>query len=81
MAHYAKVSAGKVTKVIVADQAFIDSIKIDNEEIEFSEGFTDLHNLSYQQIINGNGYTLTDVEPTIKLIEEIRYANSSYTTS
>ena len=57
------------------------SIKIDNEEIEFSEGFTDLHNLSYQQIINGNGYTLTDVEPTIKLIEEIRYANSSYTSS
>ena len=27
------------------------SIKIDSEEIEFSEGFTDLHNLSYQNII------------------------------
>ena len=35
MAHYAKVSAGKVTKVIVADQAFIDSIKIDNEPGEW----------------------------------------------
>ena len=35
MAHYAKVSAGKVTKVIVADQDFIDSIKIDNEPGEW----------------------------------------------
>ena len=35
MAHYAKVSAGKVTKVIVADQAFIDSINIDNEPGEW----------------------------------------------
>ena len=35
MAHYEKVSAGKVTKIIVADQAFIDSIKIDNEPGEW----------------------------------------------
>ena len=35
MAHYAKVSAGKVTKVIVADQDFIDSIKIDDEPGEW----------------------------------------------
>tara|TARA_Y100000114_G_scaffold111488_1_gene105235 strand:- start:1246 stop:1623 length:378 start_codon:yes stop_codon:yes gene_type:complete len=35
MAHYAKVSAGKVTKVIVADQAFIDSIKVDDEPGEW----------------------------------------------
>jgi len=48
------------------------SIKIDNEEIEFSEGFADLHNKSYEQIINGNGFTLHDVESTIKLIEKIR---------
>tara|TARA_Y100001938_G_scaffold141517_1_gene211411 strand:+ start:3525 stop:3908 length:384 start_codon:yes stop_codon:yes gene_type:complete len=35
MAHYAKVSAGKVTQVIVADQDFIDSIKVDNEPGEW----------------------------------------------
>ena len=35
MAHYAKVSAGKVTKVIVADQDFIESIKIDDEPGEW----------------------------------------------
>lgn len=48
------------------------SIKIDNEEIEFSDGFTDLHNKSYEQILKGDGFTLKDVESTIKLIEGIR---------
>ena len=33
-------------------------LKIENEEIEFSKGFTDLHTLSYQNIISGNGYGL-----------------------
>jgi UDP-N-acetyl-2-amino-2-deoxyglucuronate dehydrogenase len=48
------------------------SIKIDGEELEFSNGFTELHNISYQEILKGNGFTLKDVEPTIKLIEKIR---------
>ena len=48
------------------------SITIDGEEIEFSEGFADLHNKSYEQIIQGNGFTLDNVESTIKLIENIR---------
>ncbi len=47
-------------------------IKIDGDELEFSDGFTELHNKSYQQILNGNGYGLVDIEPTIKLIEQIR---------
>ena len=48
------------------------SIKIDGEELEFSTGFTELHNISYKEILKGNGFTLSDVEPTIKLIEKIR---------
>ena len=48
------------------------SIKIDGEELEFSTGFTELHNVSYEEILKGNGFTLEDVEPTIKLIEKIR---------
>ena len=47
-------------------------ISIDGEEVEFSEGFTDLHNISYEKIMNGDGFTLDDVEDTIKLIEDIR---------
>ena len=48
------------------------SIKIDGKELEFSTGFTELHNVSYEEILKGNGFTLNDVEPTIKLIEKIR---------
>ena len=48
------------------------SIKIDGKELEFSTGFTELHNISYEEILKGNGFTLNDVEPTIKLIEKIR---------
>ena len=48
------------------------SIKIDGEELEFSTGFTELHNISYKEILKGNGFTLDDVEPTIKLTEKIR---------
>lgn len=49
------------------------NITIDGEEFEFSEGFTDLHTTSYREILKGNGYGLDDIEPTIKLIEQIRY--------
>ena len=49
------------------------SIKIDNEELEFSTGFTELHNISYNKILEGKGYGLNDIEPTIKLIEKIRW--------
>ena len=48
------------------------SIKIDGKELEFSTGFTELHNISYTEILKGNGYGLDDIEPTIKLIEKIR---------
>lgn len=47
-------------------------IKIDGEELEFSEGFTELHNLSYEEILKGNGFGLDEVLPSIKLVEQIR---------
>ncbi len=48
------------------------SIKIDNEEIEFSDGFTDLHTVTYQQILVGNGFGVEDAGESIKLTEHIR---------
>ena len=47
-------------------------IEIDGGEVEFSQGFTDLHNISYDNIIKGNGFGLDDVLPSIKLVEQIR---------
>jgi UDP-N-acetyl-2-amino-2-deoxyglucuronate dehydrogenase len=50
------------------------SIKVDGEEIEFSEGFTDLHTLSYQEILQGRGFSLDDAQPSIQSAFEIRNA-------
>lgn len=50
------------------------SIVVDDEEIEFSEGFTDLHTLSYEHILNGDGFTLTDARNCIQIAHDIRNA-------
>jgi UDP-N-acetyl-2-amino-2-deoxyglucuronate dehydrogenase len=50
------------------------SITIDGKEIEFSGGFTDLHTVSYQNIINGTGFTLSDAENAINTVHHIRNA-------
>ncbi|MFO8023133.1 MAG: Gfo/Idh/MocA family oxidoreductase [Perlabentimonas sp.] len=48
------------------------SIFIEGEEVEFSGGFTDLHTLSYQEILKGNGYGLADARPSIQTVQHIR---------
>lgn len=48
------------------------SLSVEGEEIEFSEGFTDLHTESYRQIINGKGFGLTEAKPSITIVHKIR---------
>lgn len=48
------------------------SITLDGEEIEFSEGFTDLHIASYNEILAGRGFPLSEVRPSIATVAEIR---------
>jgi len=50
------------------------SITIDGEEIEFSEGFTDLHTESYIEILKGNGFGLEDCRQSIETVYTIRNA-------
>lgn len=48
------------------------SITVDGEEIEFTGGFTDLHTLMYQKILDGEGYGIEDVRPATELTYKIR---------
>jgi len=48
------------------------SMKIDNEEFEFSEGFTELHKRVYADILSGKGYGLEASRPAIAIVEKIR---------
>lgn len=48
------------------------TLKIDNEEFEFSEGFTELHTLSYQKILSGEGFRISEALPCIEIVSTIR---------
>ncbi len=48
------------------------SIRVDGEEIEFSEGFTDLHTVVYRDVLAGGGFGIDDVRPSIELAHHIR---------
>lgn len=48
------------------------SIKINNKEIEFTEGFTNLHTVVYQETLAGKGFGIPDARPAIELVYKIR---------
>jgi len=48
------------------------SIKVDGDEFEFSEGFTDLHTRSYEDILNGGGFGLEEARNSINIVSRIR---------
>ena len=45
---------------------------IDGEQVDFSEGFADLHTKSYQEIMAGRGFGIGDARPAIELVHSIR---------
>ena len=51
------------------------SITIDDQELEFSAGFTDLHTKSYEQILQGNGFGLQAASKSIQIVHDIRNAS------
>ncbi len=59
-------------KAVENKQTTFRSIKIDDREIEFSDGFTDLHTVSYQQIIDGKGYGISEARNSIEIAHKIR---------
>jgi len=51
------------------------SITVDDKEIEFSGGFTELHTDSYQKIIDGQGFGIEDARKAIEIAYQIRNAD------
>jgi UDP-N-acetyl-2-amino-2-deoxyglucuronate dehydrogenase len=60
--------------IAAKDQRTFRSITINEEEIEFSGGFADLHTVVYKEILAGNGFGLDDARPSIELVHNIRQA-------
>ena len=49
------------------------SITIDGDELEFTEGFTDLHKIIYENIIKGDGFGIETARPSIEAAYDIRH--------
>jgi UDP-N-acetyl-2-amino-2-deoxyglucuronate dehydrogenase len=50
------------------------SITMEGKEIEFSGGFTDLHTMSYQGVLDGNGFEVGEARTAIQIVHDIRHA-------
>ncbi|HUI10184.1 MAG TPA: Gfo/Idh/MocA family oxidoreductase [Bacteroidota bacterium] len=53
------------------------SITVDGKELEFTEGFSDLHTRVYEEILAGRGFGIQDARPSIRLVYDIRSARVS----
>lgn len=62
--------------IVAKGQRTYRSIKMENEEIEFSAGFTDLHTDSYKHILSGNGFGLDEAKNSIQMVYNIRNAEA-----
>lgn len=62
-------------EVRTAGKRTFRKITIDGDAFEFSEGFTDLHTRSYEEILKGNGFGLEDTRKSIEIVSAIRNKN------
>ncbi len=53
------------------------SITIDGKEMEFSEGFTELHTDTYREILAGNGFGLEESKKSIEVVYDIRNSSAA----
>jgi UDP-N-acetyl-2-amino-2-deoxyglucuronate dehydrogenase len=50
------------------------SMVIDGQEVEFTDGMSDLHTRAYEEILAGRGLGTSDARPAIELVHRIRSA-------
>ena len=50
------------------------SITVDGDEFEFSQGFTDLHTRSYEEVLAGRGFRIAEAKECIQTVYDIRHA-------
>lgn len=61
----------------LAGQRTYRAITVDGEGVEFSDGFTDLHTRSYEEILAGRGFSLADNRQAVEAVATIRSATPS----
>lgn len=69
---FLSIDAQDLPSSVNGKQSTFRTITCDGEELEFSGGFTDLHTVSYQEILAGRGYGIEDARHCIETVEAIR---------
>lgn len=69
---FLSVDANDLPDAVKGKKTTYRSITLDGEEVEFSEGFTDLHTRSYEEILAGRGYGLEDVRFCVEVVSQFR---------
>lgn len=54
------------------DKRVYRSFRINDEDVDFSEGSLNLHTESYRAILSGNGFRLADTLPSLELVTTLR---------
>ncbi|XUO83170.1 Gfo/Idh/MocA family oxidoreductase [Halomonas sp. KM007] len=73
---FLSIDANDLPKNVKGKQPTYRSITVDGNEIEFSGGFTDLHTVSYQEILAGRGYGIEDARHCVETVNTIRSAQA-----
>ena len=66
---------------VAGNRTTFRSISVDGAEVEFSDGFTDLHTRVYQEVLAGRGFGIADSRPAIELTHRIRTATPELVAS
>lgn len=59
-------------EILQAGKKTFRSMTIDGNEFEFSDGFTELHTKSYEEILKGNGFPIAETKKSIEVVHGIR---------
>lgn len=70
------IDANDLPEDMVGKQTTFRNISVDDERIEFSDGFADLHTVSYESILAGAGYGLEDARHCVETVADIRTSAS-----
>ncbi len=71
---FLSIDANDLPEGVKGNKSTYRNIDISGQQLEFSEGFTDLHTVSYQEILAGRGYGLADARHCIETVDVIRAA-------
>ena len=71
---FLSIDANDLPDEVKGKKSTFRNIDISGEQLEFSEGFTDLHTTSYREVLAGRGYGLADARHCIETVNTIRHA-------